>query len=56
MELRTFADLKAEWLTDPAYAAEYERQGPIYEAAFSVAEARRKRRRKTKAAGGSAYD
>ena len=39
---RPFADLQKEWLTDPAYAAEYERLGPIYEVAFTLAEARRK--------------
>jgi hypothetical protein len=44
--LRAFTDLHAEWLTDPDYAADFERLGPIYEAAFSVAETRRKRGRK----------
>ncbi len=53
MGLRAFAVLHR---TNPAYAADYERLGSIYRATFSVAEARRESGRKTKAAGGSAYD
>ena len=35
-----FADLKAEMLTNPEVAAEYERLGPVYELVGAMVEAR----------------
>ncbi len=40
LKTTTWNEIRAQWMKDPAFVAEYERIGPAMEMAFALAEAR----------------